>query len=194
MVRYYRKKQTTDTSPLLLLVLFIIGLGIAGFKLLPSSNSAPITLSLFGCTVVLLGAMLLWLIIRQEQKRLKALSLSQIDTMTGIEFEHYVGELLKAQGYHIVYTPMSGDYGTDIIAKKEKQTYSIQLKRYAKSVGLEAVQQAVAGKTMYQCTDAMVITNSTFTKAAKTLAASNNCLLIDRRKLADWIVAFQQKK
>lgn len=38
----------------------------------------------------------------------------------------------------------------------------------------------------------MVVTNSYFTREAKSMAEYNNCELIDRDKLADWVVEFQR--
>jgi restriction system protein len=134
------------------------------------------------------------MIVAKERKRIKALTLANVDNMTGIEFEYYVGELLKFQGYHISFTKTSGDFGSDIVAQKDNRRISIQLKRYGKPVSLAAVQEAVASKTYYRCSHAMVITNRSYTKAAKILAQSNECTLIDRKELADWIIAFQAKK
>ncbi len=47
--------------------------------------------------------------------------------------------------------------------------------------------EAIAGKNYYQANNCMVITNSTFTKAAKELAASNNVKLWDRKILIEKI-------
>ena len=54
----------------------------------------------------------------------------------------------------------------------------MQCKYYSAPVGLGAVQEAVAGKAMYGCNAAMVVTNSTFTKAAEELAVQNGVVLI----------------
>ena len=41
---------------------------------------------------------------------------------------------------------------------------------------------------------AMVVTNNTFSRPARELAADSNCILIDREILSDWIVKFQSDK
>lgn len=99
--------------------------------------------------------------------------------MTGYEYEHVAAQYLKNSGYHSVkVTKASGDYGVDITATKNGKRYAVQCKYYSGSVGVEAVQQVVAGRTYYGCDSAAVITNSSFTKAAETLAAANDVILI----------------
>jgi restriction system protein len=59
----------------------------------------------------------------------------------------------------------------------------VQAKRYRSSVGVRAVQEAVAAKAKYRCSEAMVVTNSTFTKQAVELARANKVTLVDREQL-----------
>jgi restriction system protein len=128
-----------------------------------------------------------------KQRALRALQIAQIDTMTGEEFEEYVAELLRFQGYKTRMTPRSGDYGVDIIAAKDGIKTAFQIKRYSKKLDQKPVREAVTGMAVrqYGCTKAMVVTNSTFTKAAEFLAAESGCELVDREKLGEWILAFQ---
>lgn len=99
--------------------------------------------------------------------------------MTGHEYEHVVAAYLRRHGYHDVeVTQASGDYGVDVIAKKAGVRYAVQCKYYSKPVGQEAVREAVAGKAMYRCQRAMVVTNSSFTAAAEDLARLNGVVLL----------------
>ena len=103
--------------------------------------------------------------------------------MTGLEYERHVARYLTGRGYHgVKVTKGSGDYGVDVIAHKHGKKYAVQCKLYSGSVGLSAVQEAVAGKAMYNCDSAMVVTNSTFTKAAHELAEANGVILIENIK------------
>lgn len=91
--------------------------------------------------------------------------------MTGYEYEKKCAELLKAKGFsNVTVTPGSGDQGIDVLAKKGKKKYGIQCKYYEGTVGNKAVQEAFAGASFYDCTVAMVITNSKLTEPAKKLA------------------------
>lgn len=103
-----------------------------------------------------------------------------IDKLDGYQFERYVGDLLKADHfYDISLTQSSNDYGIDILAKKGKDKYAIQCKKYSSKVGVHAVQQVSSGCLYYQCDHAIVITNSVYTSQAITLANSLHVLLWD---------------
>ena len=89
----------------------------------------------------------------------------------GFEFEHRCAAFLKAKGYRKVsVTPPSGDQGIDVIAYKSGVKYGIQCKYYSAPVGNKAVQEAYSGARFYDCDRAVVMTNHTFTKAARELA------------------------
>lgn len=91
--------------------------------------------------------------------------------MTGYEYEEKCAKLLKAKGFtDVKVTPGSGDQGIDVLAKKGNKKYGVQCKYYEGNVGNKAVQEAFAGASFYDCTIAMVITNSTLTEPAKKLA------------------------
>lgn len=99
--------------------------------------------------------------------------------MTGHDYERVVAAYLKNKGYNRVeVTKGSGDYGVDVIAHKGKKKYAVQCKYYTSPVSLGAVQEVIAGKAMYNCNAAMVVTNSTFTEAAEKLAKQNGVKLI----------------
>ena len=99
--------------------------------------------------------------------------------MTGYDYEYAVASYLRKNGfYDVKVTKASGDYGVDIIARKGLQKYAVQCKYYSKPVGVSAVQEVAAGKSMYHCTAAMVVTNNRFTAAAETLAKSNGIILV----------------
>lgn len=99
--------------------------------------------------------------------------------MTGHEYEYAVANYLREQGYYDVeVTQASGDYGIDVLARKGGHRYAVQCKYYSGTVGISAVQEAVAGMAIYGCDRAMVVTNSTFTKAAKELAEANDVVLL----------------
>lgn len=120
--------------------------------------------------------------------QVETLSISHIDQMEGREFEFFCSDLLKANGfYHVEVTPGSGDQGVDILAKKDEVKYAIQCKCYSSPLGNSPIQEVHAGKSFYGCHVAVVITNSTFTLGARTLAERTGVLLWDRTKLVEMI-------
>lgn len=104
------------------------------------------------------------------------------DSLSGEEFEKVCAKLLSQNGFiNIQLTTTSGDYGGDILAEKEQIKYVIQCKRYNSSVGVSAVQEVIASRSIYKCHVGVVMTNSHFTNAAQRLADENNILLWDGR-------------
>lgn len=104
-----------------------------------------------------------------------------IDAIEGHEFEHYCAELLEHNGFtEVEVTPASGDFGVDVLAKKEGITYAIQCKCYSDTVGNHAVQEALSGAQYYHRMVAVVMTNNYFTPAAIETAHRTNVLLWDR--------------
>lgn len=100
--------------------------------------------------------------------------------MDGYRYEHFVARYLRGCGFQDVeVTKASGDFGVDVVARKNGAKYAIQCKYYSGPVGREAVQEVVAGAAYYYCTRTMVITNSTFTSAAKALAKANHVNLLE---------------
>lgn len=130
-----------------------------------------------------------------RMRRLRALRLSNIDSMSGLQFEQYIAEILRHKGYkRVTVTKGSGDFGVDILAEKDGVKYAIQVKRHSKPVSRRAISDAIGGLKHYQCQAAMVVTNNYFTRDAITLAKSNACQLIDRDLLGIWIVEFQSRE
>ena len=106
------------------------------------------------------------------------------ERMSGEEFEEYVKEILKRNGFQsLELTKRSGDYGVDILGKYQGESYAIQCKKYAKPVGLAAVQQAYSGCQYYECDRAVVVTNHRFTAQAIALANTNQVELWDGQYL-----------
>ena len=122
--------------------------------------------------------------------------ISDVDNMDGFEFEAFCCEMLKCNDYtNVRNTQASGDYGLDVIAtSKDGFICGIQCKNYQGTVGIAAVQEAKSGSDYYNCDIAIVLTNSTFTKAAIELAKKINVKLWDRRKLKELIQVFPEKK
>lgn len=132
---------------------------------------------------------------RAEQKRLKRnrltdvnVILAKIDGMGGYEFEVFMEHVCEQLGYSVYRTKSSGDQGADLIlTSKDRTKTAVQIKRYSSKVSNGAVQEVVASKGFYNCTEGMVVTNSYFTNSAKQLAKANNIDLIDRDELTKMI-------
>lgn len=107
--------------------------------------------------------------------------------MRDSEWEHFLAEVFRANGWEATVLGQSGDQGVDLIAMRNNRRYAIQAKGYHHSVGNKAVQEAVAGMAHYGCNACAVITNSRYTRSAIELAASNCCLLIGEADIPNFV-------
>lgn len=106
------------------------------------------------------------------------------DNMDGHSFEEFCADILRRNGYEgVTVTPGSGDQGVDIIAEKDKTKYAIQCKRYSSDLGNTPIQEVNAGKVIYGCHVACVLTNRYFTQGAKDAAQATGVVLWDRDTL-----------
>jgi hypothetical protein len=107
-----------------------------------------------------------------------------IDTMTGPEFEAYVGDILRYHGYFVEATRVTGDFGVDLVARRYAEILAVQCKRLAGPVGANAVREVTWGAAVYGCTSTMVVSNQSFTAAAIAQAKRHNSVLIDGAELS----------
>ena len=100
--------------------------------------------------------------------------------ITGADDAVYCARYLNSHGYRNArVTKASRDMGVDDIARRRGKTYAVQCKYYSGKVGNYAVQEVFAGKSYYECDRAIVMTNSTFTPAAKALAENTDVILME---------------
>lgn len=118
-------------------------------------------------------------------KENETITISDVDSMNGVEFEEFVAKMFDKLGYTTEVTKASGDQGVDVVAKKDGKVLGIQAKCYSGVVGNHAIMEVVAGMNYYGCNCCMVVTNSTFTAAAKELARANRVELWDRNNLKE---------
>ena len=109
----------------------------------------------------------------------------ELDQLNGLEFEVFLAGLFRAQGYAAELTPTTGDYGADLILIKDGQRIAVQAKRYAGSVGVAAVQEALSGQAYYQCHAAWVVTTGAFTVNALELAKKSGVKMIGRSDIGN---------
>jgi restriction system protein len=118
-----------------------------------------------------------------EARRLGRSGIQDLDVMDGRTFEKYLEVLFGKLGYRVECTRYVGDYGADLVVWQGGVKTVIQAKRHKKPVGVKAIQEAVAAKGYYGCSEAMVVTNSTYTAPAVQLAQANRVILWDRERL-----------
>jgi restriction system protein len=124
---------------------------------------------------------------QQKERRLIRSGIGEVDRMGGSEFEAFLAALFAKEGYAVRRVGRSGDFGGDLILKKDGWSIVVQAKRYRGFVGVRAVQEAVGARGYYRCDRAWVVTNSRFTPPAVELAQANCVELFDRDRLVQML-------
>ena len=176
--------------------LVVFGLALPWYFTQRATGSVPAGFSAGLAGLVLTVTILLWLSVqrdryqagRQRRRDLEYVTsdMAAIDEMSGVEFEEFVAAQLRTAGWRVIHTASTGDYGVDLIAKKDGTRMAVQCKRLAKAVGVAAVQQVVSGAPHHGCDQTVVVTNQTFTKAARQLATTHRCRLVGRAQVQIW--------
>lgn len=103
--------------------------------------------------------------------------------MEPADYERHCAMLLRTAGWKAQVTAASGDQGTDVLARRAGRTLVLQCKLYSNPVGNSAVQ-AVSAARLHQRADlAAVVSNASFTPAARQLARTNGVYLIHHQEL-----------
>ena len=119
-------------------------------------------------------------------------SLGVVDTLSGVEFERLVGQLLEKMGFRAEMTKASGDGGVDVVATLDQPLtggrYLIQCKRYAPdaTVGAATVREFYGALNAdRRAIKGILITTSAFTTQATEFAAALPIELVGRDTLQE---------
>ena len=122
---------------------------------------------------------------RVLHKYIGTLTIDKINTLDGFDFEELLYYIFFSLGYKVTKTQKTRDFGADLMLTHKGKNIVIQSKMYyGHSVGNSAVQEISTAKNFYMADMGIVITNSVFTKPAKTLAEVVGVKLLDK----DWLI------
>lgn len=150
--------------------------------------------------IVLFPVVFCWVIYRKIKckkikniDRIDILNISQIDNLSGVDFENLLKELFEKQGYVVSMTKKSHDYGADLVLKKQNKIAIVQAKCYSKNIGIKAVQEIISAKKHYNAEELFVVTNRYFSKDAIILASEHDVRLVDRDVLTKLVREYNPK-
>jgi len=186
--RKSKKKQQQETANAIGSLVVLIGLVMLYYTRNLVAAGATVVI---GIAAVFL---IMYLINEARVTRLRRSGIAEIDKMDGIQFEKYLEQLFRLQGYKANATQAQGDYGADLVISRNGEKIVVQAKRYSKNVGLKAVQEAYGAVAHYKASAAWVVTNSGYTQQAVNLARSNNVRLIGRDELVEMILRVKNEK
>jgi len=127
------------------------------------------------------------------------LSMSEIDQMSGRDFEKYLEKLFIKLKYRVNRVGTCsynhrGDFGADLIVEKDGIKTAIQAKCHSSCVGISSIREVLGAINYYNCQKAMVVTNSYFTNDAQIQAIVSNIKLWNRDKLINVISELNTKQ
>jgi restriction system protein len=122
------------------------------------------------------------LVVENQSKEKNDCSKDEVPT-NPYEYEGYCRRHLEMSGWKAQQTPGSGDQGADVVAEKNNKRLVVQCKLWNQPVSNKAVQEIVSAKAFYSANVAAVVSNKSFTKSAKSLAAVNGVLLLHHKDI-----------
>lgn len=150
--------------------------------------------------IILFPVIFVWLIVqkikhkkRRNLDNIDIFNISQIDSLTGVEFENLLKSIFEKQGYKVELTKKSHDYGADLVLTKKGKVSVVQAKCYGKNIGIKAIQEIISARRHYRASEMFVATNRYFSKDAVVLASEHDVRLIDRDVLTRLVRDFSPK-
>ncbi len=102
-------------------------------------------------------------------------TMDDISRMTGTHFEEFLAKLVSKMGYTDIRLTPANDQGGDVLCiSPSGASVVIQAKRWAGKVGNGAVQELLGAMLHYDRAEGMVVTNNSFTEAARELAQKDS--------------------
>ena len=119
---------------------------------------------------------------------------TDINSLSGIEFEKVCQQLVEKMGFETETTKASGDGGIDLIAYNHQPLlsgkYIIQCKRYSGSVGEPIIRDLYGVITAERANKGILITTGYFTKSAIAFAEDKPIELIAGKEVQELLIKY----
>jgi len=107
-------------------------------------------------------------------------SLEKIRDLSWRQFEYYIGEYFKTQGYFVVETPEGPDGGVDLVLRKDGEKTYVQCKHWKSSkVGVEKIRELLGSMASGGAHSRIFVITGFYTPAAKEFGVQNGIQMID---------------
>ena len=118
------------------------------------------------------------------KRNLKATSLQELLQMTPYQFESFMADYFRNEGFAVQQTKRTNDGGKDLILHKNGQLYYVEVKRYSRKNGIQRpLIQKLVGACYPVRAKGIFVTTSYFSKGAIMEARRSNVELIDGQRL-----------
>jgi Holliday junction DNA helicase RuvB subunit len=103
----------------------------------------------------------------------------KLNGMDGIEFEDFIAQFFRNNGYAVEATKATGDHGIDLFARKGQRHVAVQCKRWTKPVGEPVIRDFYGAFLSSGAKFGCIIATSGFTTQASDFAQGKPIKLID---------------
>lgn len=122
---------------------------------------------------------------QKQRKQTVSEKLAQLEKMDNLQFEHYMARLFALQGYEVRYTPVTNDYGADLIISRDNTTIAVRCTLGDRVLQKDCIEAALEAMRHYSIHKAMIVTNQMFSGEAISYARRKPIILIDRLSLIE---------
>ena len=114
-------------------------------------------------------------------KILKSAIRNRFSDFNPYDFEDFIAQLFIANNYSVEQTKYTGDFGADLIIKRDNSRIAVQVKRYSKDnkVGVKDINQLIGAKEYYKCDSSIIVTTSSYSAQGRELAENTNVKLYE---------------
>lgn len=116
--------------------------------------------------------------------------MAAVDAMTGRQFEVLLQHFFANKGYRVARIGGRGDFGADLLLDDSRGRTIVQARRWTGVVRHDAVQRAALAMAHYGVARALVVTSSSYSPDAVTVANTEGVTLWDRATLAAELSVF----
>jgi restriction system protein len=107
-------------------------------------------------------------------------SIDKIRRLNWRQFEQFIGQHFKAQGYSVVETPAGPDGGIDLVLRKHGEKTYVQCKHWkASTVGVPKIRELLGAMTSGGATNGAFVTTGRFSEPARKFAEQHAIQLLD---------------
>ena len=121
-------------------------------------------------------------------------SLQSIRDLSWQDFERYIAEVYRRQGYSVEETGLGGaDGGVDLIVKKKSEMFLVQCKNWcARKVGVRIARELFGLVKAHGAAGGVLVTSGEFTAEAREFARQTKLELIDGKNLTSLIEGIRE--
>lgn len=150
----------------------------------------------FFCALYFLVSLIRVAIKKRNRKNLvnKVRKHNSLHCMTWLNFEHFVAEYFTRKGYKVITKGgAKADGGIDLVIKKWRKKYIVQVKHYAvkNKVSISLIREMLGVFTSEQekmaLSGVIIVTSSSFSRPAIDFARQNNVILVSGIDLLKFI-------